>query len=189
VSARPRLVGVALVLLVVATPVLATISAWQDDAGTGGDGGNWPDHPAPLRNRHGGSAGAYLAELYRYADEVDWYSFRTPAGAQSVDVAFTVQSDASVPCASLAPDTTFVAQLRGPDGAVVGEPVALEPCYGTGALHVDAPASGSWLLGFALGHPDGLQANGPNGETTVAVPTSTFLHVRYAFSVACDAAC
>jgi hypothetical protein len=176
-----------LILLVVASPVMATISVWQNDAGTGGDGGNWPDHPAPLRNRHGGSAGAYLGELYRYADEVDWYSFQVPGSVGSVDVAFTVQSD--VPCETLSPDTTFVAQLRAPDGGAAGAPVSIDPCYSTGTLHVDSPAAGTWLLGFTLGHPDGVPANGPNGQTTVAAPTSSFLHLRYAFSVACDVVC
>jgi hypothetical protein len=186
-----RLLAVA-ALIALASPALATISIWQNDAGTGGDASNVPQTADHLWNRQGGQGGAYAGELYRALDESDWYFVQVaPAMVHSsLTVSFVNWADPDTPCASLTnpSDLQFVEEIWTPmSGNAMGTLVGsqrVDLCYSTGSITIpDAAVPGKWLVAFLLVHP-----NAKAGEP-LAVPASTYEHERYAFDLVCQPAC
>lgn len=176
-----------LILFVALSPAaLAAISVYQNDAGTGGDGGTWENHPAPLNNRHGGVGGAYNGELYHFIDEVDWYSFVVPEDTDSLTLSFAAQSDGV--CVTLNSGAIFTATLVDPTGARSAR-VVVNPCYGADSTNISAPSEGKWVVSFALDHADPTRVDAGAGPVPVSAPDSTASHVRYAFWLGCQPAC
>lgn len=176
-----------LILIVAISPAaLAAISVYQNDAGTGGDGGTWEAHPAPLNNRHGGVSGAYNGELYHFIDEVDWYSFVLPAGTTDLKLSFAAQSDGV--CFTLNDGAVFTATLIDPSGARIAR-ADVNPCYGADSTRVASPVAGKWVVSFALDHADPTRVDAGTGPVPASVPDSTAGHLRYAFALACQPGC
>lgn len=159
-------------------------SSVQNDAGTGGDAGQWADHPAPLNNRSGGAAGVYSGEMYRFVDEIDYYSVDHVRG--DIAVTFTAQdNEACLYPPTVPPDTRVVLTLIDPSGAVAAE-TSSGACYGTASLRVPNAAPGVWLLYFHMWHPDGEHVDVGVTVLATSTPQSTVFHERYAFHVACE---
>jgi hypothetical protein len=189
-----RLTLAAILVLALAPLSVGAPSSVQNDAGTGGDGGNTPDHAAPLNNRSSsqdplggpGTEGVYFGEMVRGTDEQDWYSFVMPSEGDVV-INFTAQNHGV--CRALAEnDTTFVVTLYNHSFVQVGPVATTNVCYGTGTLrlHIGADQEpGRWRLGLLLQHPQSAVSD----LTGIAPPESTYVHIPYAFDVQCGGLC